>query len=378
MPQRATLYFHAIIHTMDERLPLADALVIQGDRIAMIGHVHDLEDALPPGTIRIDLEGQSVVPGFNDCHAHILGFGLSLNEANVSVDAVSSIPETVDVLRRRLVSTGEHEWLIGRGYDQNMLAEHRHPNRNDLDAATSQRPIVLAHTSGHVLTCNSAALERAGITAGTPDPPGGEIERDEHGVPTGVLKETATQLVNRMIPEPSAEQGAAAIVRAMQVMAGFGITSATDAATGQGTSAEPQLEMYRSALSSGKLAGRISLVPRIEYVAPPDTGEIHAKHEFDAGDQPEWLAISGAKIFSDGAMSTRTAALRSPYADDAQNYGILLWETPVLLNMMRRAHTAGWQIVTHALGDRAVETVLDCYQQVLTGDHHGEHRHRIE
>jgi predicted amidohydrolase YtcJ len=362
---------------MDESAPAAEAMLVRGDRIAAIGSLGEVEAAADRDTRRVDLEGQAVIPGFNDAHCHILSLGQNLRQIDVSADAVRAIGDVQRAVRERAGGTPLGEWVLGRGYDQNMLAERRHPTRQELDEATDRHPVVLWHTSGHVLTANSLALERAGITAETDDPPGGVVDRDEHGEPTGLLKESAMELIGAAVPRPDVAEGAAAIREAMSLMGSFGITGATDAATGHGPSAEPELAMYRRAAEEG-LAGRILLLPQIVYVAPPDGDEACSPSDFDAGSRPEWLAIEGTKIFSDGAMSTRTAAMREAYAEDPSNHGILLWPRETLVSMMCRAHAAGWQIATHALGDRAVEVVLDCYAEAMSGETAHARRHRIE
>jgi predicted amidohydrolase YtcJ len=363
---------------MDEVAPRADALLIDGERILAVGRLADVEAAVQRGARRVDLEGQTVIPGFNDCHCHVLGIGLGLSQIDVSADAVRTIGDIQRAVGARAAAVPEAQWIVGRGYDQNMLAERRHPTRAELDAAAPHHPVMLRHTSGHVVAGNSRALEAAGIGMRTADPAGGEIERGPDGEPTGLLKEAAMELLLAAIPPPTRQQGSTAIVRATEVMASYGITSATDAATGEGESAEPELAMYRGALSSGAQRVRILLLPQIRYVAAAGSAEVHVTEEFAVGDKPEWLGIEGTKIFSDGAMSTRTAAMRVPYAGHADNIGMLLWDEETLVDMMRRAHGAGWQIVTHALGDRAVETVLDCYQQAMDGRPAGERRHRME
>jgi predicted amidohydrolase YtcJ len=374
IPQE-TIYYNAVIHTMDELRPEADALLVRGERIAAVG---DYDDLYAPGVDRVDVDGQAIVPGFNDSHCHILALGMMLDQLDASVDAVHAISEILDAIRERARSMPSDAWIVGRGYDQNMLTERRHPTRADLDTAGVNQPVMIYHTSGHVLTCNSRALQLAGLTPDTTDPPGGEVDRDERGVPSGVLKEApAMSLVGRLIPPPTVEEGSSAIVRAMETMARCGITSASDAATGGTHAIESDLEMYRSALAAG-VKGRIVLMPQIMHVAPPDGAEVHVPADFDVGGDTAWLAIGAAKIFSDGALSTRTAAVREPYEDDPSNVGILLWEQRTLEDMMARAHRAGWQIATHALGDRAVELVLDAYAHSIALAPRADHRHRIE
>jgi predicted amidohydrolase YtcJ len=161
-------------------------------------------------------------------------------------------------------------------------------------------------------------------------------------------------------------------------MATYGITSVSDAATGTGPAIEPALAMYERAAAVGPLAGRVQLMPQIHYVAPPDGDSSVSPDHFPLSADSLWLTIGPVKIFSDGALSTRTAALREPYAGDGANQGILLWPDEILASMIGRAHAAGWQIATHALGDRAVATVVDAYQRALEAHPRADHRHRIE
>jgi predicted amidohydrolase YtcJ len=162
----------------------------------------------------------------------------------------------------------------------------------------------------------------------------------------------------------------------MQAMADQGITSASDAATGR-DSLDADLAMYRDALESGRLPGRITLMPQIVHIAPPDTESVLPPDALGVGAEPDWLRIGSTKIFSDGAMSTYTAAVREPYEGTDQR-GILIWEPATLDDMVDRAHRAGWQIAIHAIGDRAIETVLDAYQHALESAPRQDHRHRIE
>ncbi|MDQ2741007.1 MAG: amidohydrolase [Chloroflexota bacterium] len=373
----ATLYLNARVHTMDRQNPLAEAVLVEGERIMAVGARDDLTARFPAAE-RVVLAGQALMPGFNDCHCHILSFGLNLAMLDVGPDAVRDIEDIKAVVARGAEEMALSGWIQGRGYDQNALAERRHPMRHDLDEPSHGFPTVLTQISGHALTCNSRALELAGIGPATRTPAGGEIERDEHGVPNGVLKETAMDLLEAVLPRPTTEEGSVAILRAMETMARQGITSASDAATGQGDSIEPALAMYRRALASGSLAGRITLMPQIGYVAPPNSDEAHAPSEFDAGRRPEWLAIGPTKIFSDGAITTRTAALRQPFAGSETNLGILIWEPETLAGMIRRAHDAGWQVGTHAIGDRAIELVVECYERAQASNPRPDLRHRIE
>lgn len=377
MEGKPVLFLNGTVLTLDERRPVAEAVLVRDGRVRAVGDASDLR-ASNPGVGHVDLGGATVLPGFDDTHCHILSFGLDLGRMDVSADRVRSIADIERVIMERAESATPDEWLLGRGYDQNTLAEERHPRREDLDRVSGGRPVVLWHTSGHVLTASSRALELADIRAETVTPAGSDIERDEHGRPTGVLKESpAMNLIAAAIPPPSLQDGAEAIVQAMEAMTRQGITSASDAATGRGDDIEGELEMYRHALDSGRLRGRITLMPQILYVAPPGASETRVPRDFDVGTQRDRLRIGPTKIFSDGALSTRTAAVRRPYAG-TDDLGILLWDPATLADMMSRAHGAGWQIATHALGDRAIETVLDGYEKALHASPRPNHRHRIE
>jgi predicted amidohydrolase YtcJ len=372
------LFGNARIHTMDPANPTAEAMLVEGDRIVAVGARNDLDEAATVGTERVDLNGRTVIPGFNDSHGHILWLGMSLDAVDVSVDAVDSITRIVEQVAESARRKPQGTWIVGRGYDQNMLLDRRHPTREDLDSVAPHHPVVLRHTSGHVLTCNSAALAAAGVTPSTADPQGGAIDRDRGGAPTGVMKESAMDLVTAQIPPPTVEEGAAAIVRATETLSAHGITSVSDAATGQVPRAEPAFDMYRRAFESGGLRSRIQLMPHIHYVTDPEGPGARPPAEFGLEADDRWLHVGPVKIFSDGALSTQTAAMRAGYVGQPENRGILLWMAEQLRGMIQRAHAAGWQIATHALGDRAVEAVVDAYEAALRQSPRADHRHRIE
>jgi predicted amidohydrolase YtcJ len=185
-------------------------------------------------------------------------------------------------------------------------------------------------------------------------------------------------LIVDVLPAPTVEQGRDAILAAGRHMASLGITSATDLNTGDAPDITPQLAMYRLAAESGDLRVRLGICPNIRHVAPQDSDAIQTPEAFDPGVDSNWLAVRSTKIFSDGALSTRTAAVRDGYFESPGNDGILIWAPETLASMIDRAHRAGWQIATHALGDRAVATVLRCYAMALRHTPRKNHRHRIE
>jgi predicted amidohydrolase YtcJ len=352
MEPRLTLYYNATIITSDTAQPRAAGMLTKDGVIVAVGNVEDLS---PGAAVRIDLDGASMVPGFNDCHMHILSMGLGLQQIDLKPEAAPSLRDITNAVRRRASTSPAGAWLLGRGYNQNVLPERRHPNRLDLDPVAGGRPVVLWHTSGHVVTANSTALEAAGIGPGTPDVEGGEIERDAQGRPTGVLKECAIGLIRRAIPPITPAFGRDAILAASRVLASEGITSASDAATGQALPAREEAALYRAAHDSGSLQTRVTLMPLIEHVTDAGLTPADIGHP-----EPSWVSVGHAKIFTDGALTTHTAALLSPY-DDTTTYGLLTWDHADLLQHCRRALALGWPLAAHAIGDRAIQQVLDTF-----------------
>jgi predicted amidohydrolase YtcJ len=231
MPE--TLLNNVTIYTMEEEQPVANAMVWREEHLLAVGDAADLA-ARYPSAKRVDGGGLFVVPGFNDCHCHILAYGLDLSTANLSPEYAPDIPSLVAQLRRWAEEHPDAAWIVGSFYDQNRMAERRHPTRHDLDQVSLEKPVFIEHTSKHGGVANSVALRIAGITRETPNPPGGTIERDAHGEPTGVLLESATDLVTRHQPPLSHQQRVRAVHLAAQAMAEKGITAASDASTGWG------------------------------------------------------------------------------------------------------------------------------------------------
>jgi predicted amidohydrolase YtcJ len=377
MSGNVVAYTNGNIITMNPAQPRADAMAVRDGRILVIGSRSTVEAAIEDAATLEDLDGKTVVPGFNDCHMHVLPYGMQLGQVDLTPSAVESIADLCRVLAQSAAITRSGDWVRGRGYNHDLLAEKRHPTRSDLDQASLVHPVVVSHTSGHVLSCNGRALQTAGIDRNTVSPPGGEIEHEADGEPTGVLKETAMPLLVRAIPPPSVETARDAILLAMTALAKDGITSASDASTGHDQPAGREMAAYRMAVETGELRGRITLMPQIIYVAPPGSEDVAAPTDYDVGDRPDWLRIGATKIFSDGAITTRTAALRRPYQDSAGR-GLPTWDQETLTSMVGRAHTAGWQIAIHAMGDHAIEMTLNAYGAAQNLHSRVDARHRIE
>ena len=340
----------------------ATTVVIRDGTIAAVGEARAAE-AARPGARRIDLGGRTVIPAFHDAHAHVWKIGhLRTTMLDLrGVDSVAAIVARVATFRTRLP---EGAWLLGRGFNEATMAEGRIPTRADLDRAAPDQPVVLTRTCGHIYATNSVALARAGITAATAPPVGGEIDRDAAGAPTGVLRETAMGLITRVMPPPTDSDYERMITAALAHQLALGITMSSCCGV------NPQvLAVYRAMDAGGRLPARMNVMPfrRVDGVPTPiPLPEQHVS---------PMLRVDTVKFLADGGLSGATAALSMDYRHTPQR-GLLRFDHDELAALCRESHDAGWRIATHAIGDVAIEQVLDIYEGL--GPHPGGLRHRIE
>jgi predicted amidohydrolase YtcJ len=362
------LFHNGIIHTLDPRYPRAEALLTGNDgRIRVVGSLSQVGAAASVDTRQVDLNGGTLIPGFNDAHVHIWKLGLLLTRQVVANKAAApTIPAIVERFRVKAAALPAGTWITGRGYNEADLPEGRHPGRYDLDAAIPDHPVALTRTCGHMIVANSLALRLAGITAGTPNPPGGVIVRDEHGEPTGLLQETAMGLLMKVIPEPTDVDYAEAIKACNRHQLSLGITSATDPLL-----LPNHVRVYRALEAAGELAVRINALP----IRRPDGGTetLPLPERFVS----DWLRIDSVKFFADGGLSGATAALGVNFKV-TNDPGLLRFETEDLLNLAWEAHAAGFRIGTHAIGDRALDQILTVYEELERRKPAPKLRHRIE
>ncbi len=367
--------------TQNPSAPVADSIFIEGGRIVYVGPESAL--SIPQAGVRvIDLDGKTLIPGFNDCHMHVLPYGLDLAKADLSPAAgITSIPSLIETLRRWVKENPQSQWMLGNRYDQNTFPGAAHPTKWQLDAAFPDRPVMLMQTSKHAGTANSVALRMAGITRETPNPDAGEIVRDSDGEPTGVLLETAVALVARLVPKPDKAGLIAAIKRANAELVKAGVTSASDLNTGW-LDMRSELACYVQAAKEGAPV-RTTLFPDTPEFGKPedvpnrntflsDTALLGAESAGLGG-----VRLGAAKLFSDGALTVRTAAMREPYVDGS-GVGMLLHSPEELSAYISTAHARGWQVAVHAIGDRAVELVLGCYRTAQSRNRRPGARHRVE
>ncbi len=356
MTTHAELIIHnGTIHTMDPLHPLVEAVAVANGRILAVGQLEAVEATAHANTRRLDLEGRTLIPGFNDAHVHLWKVGMLLTSMiDARQSAAPTISAIVEAFRARAAQAPAGTWLTGRGYNNVTLPERRHPTRQELDQASAEHPITLIHTSAHVVVANSRALQLAGITDSTPNPPGGEIERDEHGEPTGVLHETAMSAVNKAQPAPTDAEFEAAILAAAKAYLRMGVTSITEAGV-----SPAQLDVYRRLADERRMPFRANVMAR-RYL--DDGSKVPLPERFESN----WLRIDTVKLFADGGLSSGNAALTVPYLPNGGHQpgykGLLRATGEQMRAMVWDVHRAGLRAAIHAVGDAAIEQVIDAIE----------------
>jgi predicted amidohydrolase YtcJ len=348
------------ICTVDDAYPRASALAIAGERILAVGNDASPRDLLAPGGEVIDLQGRCVLPGLTDSHIHFTSYALGLRELDLSNAA--SLDEALARVAEQAREIPEGAWVVGRRWDQERWPERRFPTAADLDPVAPDQPVALKAKSGHALAVNSRALQLAGISTDTPDPSGGRIGRDTAGQPDGLLfEESAMELVTRLVPRPGPEETDDALQRAFPNAWRVGLTAIHDV---DGTRA---FGAYQRLHDRGELGLRV-----IKYL-PARTLDCVLETGLRGGLGDDWLRIGGIKVFVDGALGARTAAMLAPYTGEPDNSGVLTIDEGGLLDLAGKAVEGGLSLAVHAIGDRANRLVLD-----VLSDTGGDLRHRVE
>jgi hypothetical protein len=362
MPSFDVLFVNGNILTMKGGRRVR-AVAVHGGKVAAVGEESELKAGCSATTERIDLQGKTMLPGFEDAHAHIWKLGQLLT-TSLDLRGATSIEQIGRQLQERDGVLPASSWLQGRGLNELLLAEGRLPQRADLDRFVPQRPVLLTRTCGHIFLANSAALRLAGIKRDTKAPAGGLIERDASGEPNGVLHETAVGLVNRVLPAPTRQEYRAMITAALQRQLSFGITASSDCGVLPGL-----LETYLEMDADGSLPARMTVMP----LGKPDGMETTAA-KFNRYHSP-MLNVDTVKFLADGGLSGATAALSTPYRNSTSR-GVTRFDTDELFAIFAEFHNLGWRICTHAIGDVAIEQVLSLYERLPRHAHQG--RNRIE
>jgi predicted amidohydrolase YtcJ len=339
----------------------ATAICYANDRILAVGDDAEILALAGPDSHVVDLRGRAVLPGFVELHAHPywegMVAGMRLLAGRERRAALKALPGGAERLE-------PDAWLVGR-YDPTGWDRPDDPTRDDLDRAVPDRPVLLAHVSGHAVAANSLALAFAGIDAGTADLPGrSAIERDAAGEPTGILRgPDAWDRVAAAMPAPTAAEGHAALARAAARLAADGVTSVADADVGSTAGVATELAAWGEAIASGAMPLAVALMPGLVRIAGGAGDPVPTPADI-AADLPaavrDRVRVTHVKLKADGALTTHTAWLRAPYKD-APHAGGPVHEPAALADRIRGVIAAGWAVATHAIGDAAIDAILDAY-----------------
>ncbi|HXY78371.1 MAG TPA: amidohydrolase [Candidatus Acidoferrales bacterium] len=354
-PKADIIFIHANIYTgVPSNTPFSsilreEAVAVRGGRIQAVGKTFDLMKLKGPDTQVIDLGGHFLMPGFNDAHLHLADAGQQ--KLGVDLTGVKSLDEMRERLSAKVQTARPGEWILGGGWDESLWLVKALPSRWDLDEVSAGHPVFLDRVDGHVAVANTRALQLASITLASRDPQGGQIDRNEAGEPTGILRDTAQDAVRLAIPKLTHEQMKRAIEIALADLAQNGVTSAQDYS--------PEWEnfqIYEELEKEGKLTARIS-----EWLPFDETVEQLEKKRESHPQSDLMLHTGMLKGFMDGSLGGHTAALTEPYADDPKNSGLARYDADKLNAMTKERVLAGFQIGFHAIGDQAIQMALDAF-----------------
>jgi len=356
---------NANVITLNSRQPRAQAVAIEDGLIVSVGSNIQIRKQIGNSTKIIDAKKRTVIPGFADCHVHMTEFGFFLERPDLR--NARSIKEMQQKLRKYASRKQGTGWLIGGRWDHEKFVEKRFPTRWDLDAAVDDRPVFLVRVCGHIGVANSLCLKLAGITRGTLVDEGKIMLDENTGEPNGILVESAMNLVKGIVPKPD--------LKDLEEAALLACTKAVEAGlTGVHWLVESveEIQALKKLDSEGKLPLRVYL--GIAFKLLPKLSNMHHSNK----DSRSKVKIGFVKLFADGSLGSRTAALAKPYSDMPASKGMLFQTTRKLGKLISKAHKAGFQVAVHAIGDRAVESVLDAYEETLRHFPRKNHRHRIE
>ena len=349
-----TIVTNANVRTVDAKQERAQAFAVRDGRFVYVGDAAGAERYRGERTQTIDAHGATVLPGLIDAHGHLLGLGLGLRF--VSLVDVGSYEEVIARTAKRAHETAPGAWVIGRGWDQNRWTGQAFPTHEALDAAVPDHPVVLTRIDGHALLANAAAMRAAHVSAATADPVGGRLLRDATGAPTGVFIDKAKSLIESAVPQATHDEIARALQDAVTLCNRYGLTTVHDPG-----------ESRRVIDIDEELAREKKLTVRTYVMISDDDADIayYLALGPKSGLYDGHLWIRSIKLYADGALGSRGAALLAPYTDDPANSGLLLSTQSHIEGIAERALRAGFQVGTHAIGDRANRIVLDAYAQAF-------------
>jgi len=358
---------NARIYTVDEARPSAQALAVKDGKFLFAGSEREVMALRGTATKVVDANGRTIIPGMVDAHAHLLGLGEALQQ--VDLTGTRSYDEVVARVVAAAKGQPAGKWIVGRGWDQNDWADTRFPTHDALSRALPNNPVYLTRVDGHAGLANAAAMRAASVTAKTPDPRGGRLERGASNEPTGVFVDNAQGLIERVIPPPTREDTRKALQAAITESHRYGLVGIHDAGESRST-----IDLMEEMAKAGELPFRLYVMigddsaALAHYMAIGPRSGLYDNH----------LWVRAIKLYADGALGSRGAALLEPYSDDPKNNGLLVSAPAHIEAVAERALASGFQVATHAIGDRINRVVLDTYEKALAAHPTADHRFRIE
>lgn len=365
-----TIYRNGNIITMSVANDIAHAVAVKDGKVIAVGGNSAVHALSGKNTEFVNLHGKTMIPGFVDAHSHFSWAGTRKFQVDLNsppIGSTENIDGIVNALMAAAKTTPPGTWIRGSGYDDTLLAEKRHPTREDLDRASTQHPILITHVSGHLVVANSLALRLAGITADTPNPPGGIIQKDSANMPNGVLEETAAGLVSRLVPALTSAQIIEGLEYASGIYASKGVTTANEGAAASVNT----LKLFKQAVDEGKLKIRANLWTSLEamdnfYKFPLDT---------------EMISRGGVKDFADGSIQGYTGYLGRPYYThyhgDPTYRGYPRYDREIFAARVKKAHDAGHQVLVHGNGDAAIDDILYAFRKAQEATPRADTRHTV-
>lgn len=365
-------YINGNIYTMEEDQPTAAAIAVKGQKLIFVGSNADVKDYIGSNTKVTDLKGKTVIPGLMEGHMHLPMLGENL----MKVDAFwKPKAEILAAVKAEAAKVKPGEWITGFGWNNTIWEDKAYPTKEDLDAVAPNNPVVLERTDGHMIWVNSKALELAAITKDSKNPQGGEILRDASGNPTGCLTDTAGEPVQKIIPALSADREKEAIQKAQDQLLSYGFTSIMDAGSNMN-----MINLYHDLYKEGKM--KIRLYSLIGGDWGGTIGQAEKDYILKNPPQKELydyrLSINAVKFFADGSLGSRSAALLMDYSDRAGHKGNYKFEDQQIYDEMKDAYNKGYQIATHAIGDGAINQVINTYEKLQKANPRADARLRIE
>lgn len=356
------------VATVDNDFSIAEAVAVQNNKIIFVGANQDVKKYISDKTKVIELNGELVLPGLIDSHGHLTGSGKALE--HIDLVGTNSFQDVLDLVKVRVKTAEQGEWIRGRGWDQNDWTIKEFPNHSALSDITPNNPVMLSRIDGHAILVNQKAMEIADIDRNTPNPDGGKIFHGSNGKPTGIFLDNAEVLITDYLPKYSSEKIRGIIQNAAKRCVEFGLTGMHDAGI-----PISRIDDYKYLIDNGTMPLRINAMLSDTVVS--DMNGFLQKYQVDSYGN-DFLRVKSIKLYADGALGSRGAALLEPYSDDPENSGLLVTENSHMLEVCKAALESGFQVCTHAIGDKAIRTMLDIYEKALIANPNYDHRFRIE